>query len=131
VDGGSQLRLAGEGESAAGGSGDLYVVVHVKKHPMFNRRGMDLHMKKEISITDAALGSKIEINTLNGAVEKLKIPNGAQNGGIFKIRDRGMPGLLGRGRGDLYVEIHVKTPRHLSKKAKKLLEELDKELKDS
>ena len=130
IDDGSQLRLAGEGEAGSGGNGDLYVVVHIKKHPVFNRRGLDLHMIKEISFIDAALGTKIDIETLGNKVEKLKIPDGTQNREIFKIRGNGMPAIHGRGRGDLYVEIHVKTPRNISKKAKKLLEELDKELKN-
>lgn len=127
----SQLRLAGEGEAGSGGSGDLYVVVHIKKHPVFNRRGLDLHMVKEISFTEAALGTKIDVETLSGRIEKLKVPDGTQNGEIFKIRGNGMPGIHGRGHGDLFVEIHVKTPRNFSKKAKKLLEELDKELKNN
>ena len=127
----SQLRLAGEGEAGSGGSGDIYVVVHIKKHPVFNRRGLDLHMVKEISFTEAALGTKIDIETLGNKVEKLKIPDGTQNREIFKIRGNGMPAIHGRERGDLYVEIHVKTPRNISKKARKLLEELDKELKNN
>lgn len=131
IDDGSQLRLAGEGEAAGGGSGDLYVVVHIKKHYVFNRRGLDLHMVKDISFPDAALGAKIDIESLGGEVEKLRVPEGTQNGEMFKIRNKGMPGLHGRGRGDLYVEIHVKTPSKFSKKAKKLLEEFDKELKNN
>ena len=129
VDDGSQLRLAGEGEAAAGGIGDLYIVIHVKKHPKFNRRGHDLHIIKEIFFTQAAIGSKIDVETLDGNFEKLKIPEGTQNGEIFKIRGGGMPGLHGRGKGDLFVEIKIKTPTKLNRKAKKLLEELDEELK--
>ena len=130
VDDGSQLRLAGEGEAGSGGSGDLYVVVHVKKHPKFNRKGRDLHMVKDITFPEAVIGTKIDVETLNGEVEKLRIPEGTQNSDIFKIRGRGMPGLHGRGQGDLYVEIHVKTPKKLTRKARKLLEELNDELKD-
>ena len=128
MDDGSQLRLQGEGEAGDGGNGDLYIVVHVKKHPRFNRRGLDLHTIKNISMTQAALGAKINIETLSGSLEKLKIPEGTQNGEIFKINNKGMPEIHGRGHGDLYVEIHVKTPKKLTKKAKQLLEELDQEI---
>ena len=130
VDDGSQLRLASEGEAGSGGTGDLYVVVHIKKHPKFNRRGQDLHIIKDITFPEATIGTKIDVETLNGEVEKLKIPEGTQNGDIFKIRGRGVPGLHGRGQGDLYVEIHVKTPTKLTRRARKLLEELNDELKD-
>lgn len=131
VDDGSQLRLAGEGEAGGRGTGDLYIVVHVKKHPSFNRRGQDLHTIKEISFPEAAIGTKIYVETLNGDNEKLKISEGTQNGDIFKIRGKGMPDLHGRGHGDLYVEVHVKIPKKLSRKARKLLEELNDELKNN
>jgi molecular chaperone DnaJ len=131
VDDESQLRLAGEGEAAEGGAGDLYVVIHIKKHPKFNRRGLDLHTVKQIIFTQAAIGGKINVETIENDVEKLNIPEGTQNGDIFKLRGKGMPGLHGRGKGDLYVEIQVKTPTRLSRKARTLLEELDKELKNN
>ena len=132
VDDGSQLRLGGEGEVGANGgsSGDLYVIVNIKKHPKYNRRGMNLHMIEDISFPEATLGTKIEFKTLDGGVEKLRIPEGTQNGDIFKINKKGMPSLHGRGYGDLYLEVHVTTPKKLSRKAKKLLEDLNKELKD-
>ncbi len=130
VDDGSQLRLAGEGEAGGGGSGDLYVVIHVKKHSEFNRRGHDLHMVKNITFPEAAIGTKIDVDTFNGKVEKLRIPEGTQNGDILKIRGKGMPDLYGRGQGDLYIEINVITPKKLTRRAKKLLEELNDEFKN-
>jgi molecular chaperone DnaJ len=130
VDDGSQLRLPGEGEVGSGGKGDLYVVVHVKRHPMFNRRGSDLHIVKDISISEAAIGSKIDIKTIDESIERLKVPEGTQNGDIFKIRGEGMPILRSRSHGDLYVEVKIRIPTKLSKKAKRLLEELNEELKD-
>ncbi|UCH72412.1 MAG: molecular chaperone DnaJ [Thermoplasmatales archaeon] len=131
VEDGSQLRLPGEGEAGSAGSGDLYVVVHVKKHNKFNRRGKDLHFVKEVSFPEATLGTKVDIETINETAEKLKIPEGTQNGDIFRIKGKGMPGLHGRGGyGDLYVEINIKTPKKLSRKAKKLLGELNRELKN-
>ena len=129
VDDGAQLRLAGEGEAGSGGTGDLYIVVHVKKHPVFNRRGLDLHMVKDVSFPDAALGTRVDTKTLEDEIE-LRVPDGTQNGDTLRVRNKGMPGLHGRGQGDLYVEIHVKTPKKLSRKAKKLLEELKNELKE-
>ena len=130
VDDGSQLRLSNEGEAGNGGSGDLYIVIHVKKHPKFNRRGLDLHTIKNITFPEASLGAKIDVGTINNGFEKLKIPEGTQTGNIFKIKGRGMPGLQGRGQGDLYVEIKITTPTKLSRKARYLLEELNEELKN-
>jgi len=131
IDNGSQLRLAGEGEAGEGGAGDLYIVVHLKKHQVFKRKGLDLHMFKNISFPQAALGAKIDVKTLDGGLEKLKIPEGTQTGEMFKIRGKGMPSLRGRGYGDLYVEVIVKTPKKLSRKAKKLLNQLDDEFKNN
>jgi len=128
IEDGSQLRLPGEGETDLGGSGDLYVIVHIKKHPQFKRRGLDLYTVKEITFPEAALGTKTNIQTLNGETETIKIPEGTQNGDIIKIRNQGMPDLHGRNKGDLYVEIKIKTPTKLTRKAKKLLEELKKEI---
>ena len=129
VDDGSQLRLAGEGEAGIGGTGDLYIVIHVKRHPKFNRRGNDLHTIKELLFTEAAIGTKIDVGTIDGQTEKLKIPEGTQNGDIIRVRGKGMPGLRGRGQGDLFVEISLKTPKKLSRKARKLIDQLNDELK--
>jgi molecular chaperone DnaJ len=130
VDNGSRIRLPGEGETDRGGSGDLYVVIQVKKHPRFSRREKDLHILKEVYFTEAALGTKTEIKTIDGEVECLKIHEGTQNGEIFKIRNKGMPGLRGHGGyGDLFVEIRLIIPTRLSRRAKKLLEEFNEEIK--
>ena len=133
VDDGSQLRLSGEGEAGSpnGTSGDLYIVIHIKKHSKYNRRGSNLHIIQEISFPMAALGGKIDVETIDGTLGSLKIPEGTQNGDILKIRNKGMPQLNGRGFGDLYIEIHITTPRRLNRKSKKLLEELKDELKNS
>ncbi len=129
IDNGSQLRLAGEGETAEGGTGDLYIVVHVKKHPLFERHGLDLFTTKNISFPDAALGTKTEIKTIDGKNETIKIPNGTQNGDIIKVKNKGMPELHGRGNGDLFVKVNIKTPENISRKGKKLLEQLKEEIK--
>ena len=130
LDDGSQLRLRGEGEMGDTDPGDLYVVVHIKKHPKFDRRGSNLYTIKKISFPEAALGTRIDVTTINGQYGKLRIPEGTQNGNVFKIRGKGMPDLHARGYGDLFVEIRIKTPKKLSRKAKKLLEELSDELKN-
>jgi molecular chaperone DnaJ len=124
IDEGSQLRLTGEGEAG----GDLYIVVHTKKHPKFNRNGVDLYCLKELSFPEVALGTKIDIELLGGGTEKLKIPEGTQNGDVFKIRSKGMPHLRGSGYGDLYVQIQLKTPKTLSKRARMLMQDLQEEL---
>ena len=100
----------------------------MKKHPRFKRRGADLYQKINVTFPNAALGSKIDVAALQGS-EKLKIPDGAESGEIFKLPGKGMPRLQGRGYGDMYVEIHVKTPRKLSRTARKIVEELERELK--
>jgi molecular chaperone DnaJ len=132
IDDGSQLRLAGEGESGGRGtsSGDLYIVVHLRPHQKFKRRGSDLYQIQTISFPTAALGGKIEVETLDG-FEPLRIDEGTQPGAIYKLRNKGMPRLNGRGQGDMYVEIHIATPRNLSRKAKKLIEDLADELPKS
>lgn len=130
VDENSQLRLAGEGEAGDAGSGDLYVVVHLKQHPRFDRRGSDLYTTQPISFPDAALGTKINIQTIGGEIEKVKIPEGTQHGDVIRLHSKGMPSLRGRGHGDLYLEIRLHTPTNINRKAKYLLEELQKELKE-
>jgi len=133
VDDGSQLRLSGEGEAGSpdGASGDLYIVIHVKKNDRFTRREENLYMKKEISFPMAVLGGKIDIETIDRNIGTLKIPEGTQNGDILKIKNKGMPYLNGRGFGDLFIEIYVKIPKRLNRKSKKLLEELKDELENT
>ncbi len=130
VDEGSQLRLRGEGEAGEAGNGDLYVAIHVKKHPKFDRRGSNLYTAEEISFPEAALGTKIDVDTIDGRSGRLRIPEGTQTGSVFKIRGKGMPDIHGRGYGALYVEIRIKTPKKLNRKTKRLLEELSDALKD-
>jgi molecular chaperone DnaJ len=129
VDEGQVIRLTGEGEAGPKGSpaGDLYVNVHLEPHPLFSRRGADIYTKKVINIIQAALGDKIEVETLYGSV-KLAIPEGTQSGEKFRLRSKGLPKLRGFGRGDEIVEIIVKTPKNLTKKQKELLRELEESL---
>ncbi len=122
------IRLTGQGEAGAKGSasGDLYIKVHIKADHRFVRQGDNIASKITISFPDAALGTKIDIETVDGPVV-LKIPEGTQSGKIFILKDRGVPHLRGRGRGDHLVEVIVKTPTNLNRKQKKLLEELKDE----
>ena len=123
VDDGTRLRVAGEGGVAARGSapGDLYVILKVREHNFFERRGNDLYYTIPISISQAALGADIVVPTLRGT-EHLRIPEGTQTGAIFRVRGLGMPTLEGRGRGDLYISVFVVTPTHLARDHRRWLE---------
>ncbi len=124
VEDGTRIRYAGQGEAGVHGgpAGDLYIVLHVKEHAIFEREGKDLHCAVPISFAQAAMGAEVEIPTLEGP-ETLRIPEGTQSGTVFKLRHRGVPVLNGRGKGDLYVEVKVHTPTKLSKRQRELLEE--------
>jgi molecular chaperone DnaJ len=122
---GSRLRLVGEGEAGDEGMprGDLYVMVGVRKHPFFGRDGNDLSCQIEISLTQAALGARVEIPTLE-ASEVLKIPAGTQPGETFKLKGRGVPDVSGHRKGDLFVKVQVKTPENMPKEQRALLAKL-------
>lgn len=130
VETGSVLRLRGEGEvSTSGGpSGDLYVVLNVLPHEIFQRDGTNLYLEQPISFFQAALGAKVKIPTLDGAAE-LKIPAGTQTHTLFRLKGKGMPSLdgYGRGRGDELVRVIVTTPEKLTRSQKKLLQEIAEE----
>jgi len=122
---GQRLRLYGEGEHGAAGGppGDLYVVIHVKEHPVFKRDGDDLHCEVEIPYPTLVLGGEMEVATIDG-VETLRIPEGTATGTRFRLKGKGMPSVSGRGRGDLFAYAKVAVPRKLTKEQKKLVEEL-------
>ena len=128
VDSGTRVRLAGEGEGAPGGAppGDLYVVLQVREHPVLHREGLDLHCEVPISFSQAALGARLRIPTLDGE-EELDIPAGVQTSARFRVRHRGVPDVNGRGRGHLIVQVRVETPRRLSRQRRELLEQLAEE----
>jgi molecular chaperone DnaJ len=125
VDNGSRLRVAGEGEAGehSGPPGDLYVIVHVKEHEIFERRDSHLYCVVPVSFAQAALGAEITVPTMDGE-EKVRIGEGTQTGTVFKLKNKGMPILGSRGRGDQYVGVNVVTPTNLSKEQRRLLEEL-------
>jgi molecular chaperone DnaJ len=124
VDTGSRLRSSGNGEAgmAGGQSGDLYIVLSVKEHELFERQGDDLFCEIPIKFTIATLGGNIEVPTLFGKAS-LKIPSGTQSGTTFRLRDKGMPSLRGGRQGDQLVRVHVEVPQSLSSEQKKILEE--------
>jgi molecular chaperone DnaJ len=127
ADTGHTIRIDGEGEKIEGGyPGDLYVVLEVEKHPIFERHGDDIYIQKEISFTKAALGGEInDVPSLNGNL-KIDVPEGTQTGTMFRITDQGIPHINDFGRGDEYVVVKVVTPTKLSKKEKKLLKDFEK-----
>ncbi len=127
VEEGTRIRLAGEGEAGVrGGSpGDLYVFLSVAPHEIFQRDGMDLFCRVPISFTTAALGGQMEIPTLGGGRARISVPEGTQTGKQFRLKTKGMPGLRGQGKGDLYVQTIVETPVKLTRKQKELMKEFE------
>ena len=124
VDDGTRIRLAGKGEagSRGAGNGDLYLFINVNSHDLFKRSDENLFFECPISITDAALGSSIEIPTIDGGRAKIKIPAGTQSGKQFRLKGKGMPYMRGSGVGDLYVQVNTEVPISLNKEQKELLE---------
>lgn len=130
VDDGDRIRLAGEGESGArpGASGDLYVEISVREHPIFGRHGRDLSCEVPISFATAALGGEIQVPTLDGAV-KLKVPGGTQTGGHFRLRGKGVKSVRGGAVGDLLCRVVVETPVNLTSRQREILGEFDDALR--
>jgi len=124
VDTGTSIRVRGKGEAGelGGPSGDLYVVIHVKPHEIFEREGDDLYTEVPILFTTACLGGEIEVPTLKSSV-KMRVPPGTPTGKVFKLRGKGMPSLHGRSQGDEYLKVIVQVPSKLTSEEKKVLEE--------
>jgi molecular chaperone DnaJ len=131
VDTGDRIRLAGEGEAGpeGGPSGDLYVQVAVKEHPIFERDGKNLYCEVPISFVDAALGGELEVPCLDGRV-KLKIPAETQTGKLFRLRGKGVTPVRGGSVGDLLCRVVLETPVNLTAKQKELLKELQGTMED-
>jgi molecular chaperone DnaJ len=130
VDTGTRLRVQGEGEPGPNGgpAGDLYVVLEVKEHTFFERRGADLYCTIPLSIAQASLGTELQVPGLTSE-ERLKIPEGTQSGAVFRIKGKGLPDPHGGGRGDLYYHVRVLTPTKLTREQRKIMEQLDATLK--
>lgn len=124
VDTGTRLRMAGEGQAGekGGPSGDLYIVIDVEDHELFNRKGDDVYCEVPISFVQAALGDKIKVPTLEGKVQ-FDLPAGTQPGTTFRLKNKGISHLNGYGRGDQYIKAKVMIPKELDDKQKELLEE--------
>jgi molecular chaperone DnaJ len=125
VDSGTRMRITGEGEAGerGGPSGDLYLFITVEEHQFFKREGSDLFCEVPLTFPQAALGTKVVIDTLDGEVD-VAVPSGTQPGHRFKVAGKGMPRVNRSGRGDLYVVVDVQGPKRLSKEEKRLYEEL-------
>ncbi|HUI72539.1 MAG TPA: DnaJ C-terminal domain-containing protein, partial [Spirochaetia bacterium] len=128
VDSGSRLRIKGEGEGGQGGRGDLFAVIDISAHRIFQRNGSDLQVEVSVGLTRAILGTEIRVPTLDGEVT-MKVPAGTQGGSIFRLRGKGMPHLKGRGTGDELVRVNVEIPRRLTERQRELIEELEKTFK--
>ena len=128
VETGSRLRLTGKGEGGRSGgpAGDLYVVMHVREHALFERHGDDLVCTVSITFDVAALGGDVEVPTVDGFA-KLRVSAGTPSGTVLRLRNKGVPSVDGRGHGDLHVRIVVEVPVKLSSKQKKLMKSLAEE----
>jgi molecular chaperone DnaJ len=128
VETGTRIRLAGEGEAGlrGGPSGDLYIFIEVREHPIFQRDGVNLFCRVPISITTAALGGEVEVPTIDGGRSRVKVPVGAQTGKQMRLRSKGMPALRGAGIGDMVLELAVETPVNLTSRQREILIEFEK-----
>ena len=127
IDDGQTLTMRNQAHAGTGGGpdGDVYIGIKVRPHPLFERRGTDIYCKIPVSLTDAALGAKLQVPTLEGKVE-YDLPEGTQTGSTFRFRGKGVPRIGTKSKGDMYVTVEVEIPRNLSKKQKELLKELAK-----
>jgi DnaJ-class molecular chaperone len=124
VDNGSRIRLHGMGEAGQNGGapGDLYIVTRVRPHPVLERKGDNLYIEVPITITEAALGARIEVPTIDGATT-MRIPPETSSGLVFRLRGKGVPHLKGGGQGDQFVMVKIVAPRNLDTRSQELLRE--------
>ena len=128
VDDGTRIRLSGKGEAGikGAGNGDLYIFVSVEPHNIFKRSEENLFFEFPISLADAALGTTVEVPTIDGGKAKVKIPAGTQNGKQFRLKGKGMPIMRNKYYGDLYIQAMTEVPASLTKEQKVLLEKFKK-----
>jgi molecular chaperone DnaJ len=133
VETGTRIRLAGEGEAGlrGGPSGDLYIFIEVKDHPIFQRDGVHLFCRVPVTMPTAALGGEIEVPTIDGGMSRVRVPAGSQTGKQMRLRAKGMPALRGGGQGDMVIELAVETPVNLTARQKELLEEFERLSEDN
>lgn len=129
IDDGTRIRISGEGEAGGKGTpaGDLYVHVSVLPHEIFQRDGSSIFCRIPIRMTQAALGCEIEVPIIDGGKAKMSIPAGTQTGKQFRLRGKGFSVLRSSARGDMYIEVKIEIPQHLTKRQKELLEEFEQE----
>ncbi|MBB2166365.1 molecular chaperone DnaJ [Gluconacetobacter sp. 1b LMG 1731] len=129
VEDGTRIRLSGEGEAGGKGAqpGDLYVHIAVEPHPIFQRDGANIYCRVPLRMTQAALGTEIEVPVVDGSRAKVKVPAGTQTGENFRLRGKGFSVLRSSARGDMYIQVSVETPHHLTKRQRELLEEYESE----
>ncbi|MBC7174348.1 MAG: molecular chaperone DnaJ, partial [Polyangiaceae bacterium] len=127
VETGAVRTVRGGGEVAPGGSGDLHVTITVGEHPLFTRKGPDIHCSVPVSFPQATLGATIDVPTLEGKVS-MKLPPGTQSGKVFRLRGKGIPVFGGAGKGDQMVTIIVEVPNRVTRKQRKLIMELADEM---
>ena len=128
INDGAKIKLKGRGEMAQGGPGDLYVIVHVTKHPVYTRDGDNLLMTLPVTFTEAALGADIAVPTLSGEEVKVRLAPGTQNGKVLRLKGRGI--TRNHNTGDMLITVDVNVPQRLDSKAKKALEEFHEATKD-
>lgn len=127
VSNGSRIRLAGKGETSLNGGpqGDLFIVTKVREHPFFERKGDNLYLELPVSLGEALLGARVEINTFEG-VTKMTIPPSTQNGQVFRLPGKGAPKLKASGKGDLFVRVQVLLPDQMDEDSKEIVRELER-----
>ncbi|MDY6914511.1 MAG: DnaJ C-terminal domain-containing protein [Planctomycetota bacterium] len=121
---GSKVRVRGKGAVGPGANGDLYIIIHVRPHPYFRRDGNDVYVDLPISITEAALGAKVQTPTIDG-MTTVTIPPGTDGGKRLRLKNKGVPAADGKSRGDQYIVIRVVVPHEVSARGKELLKELE------
>ncbi|QDH17015.1 molecular chaperone DnaJ [Swingsia samuiensis] len=132
VEDGTRIRMAGKGEAGGDGvqPGDLYVHVAVMSHEIFQRDGANIYCRVPLRMTQAALGTEVEVPVIDGTRTKVRIPSGTQTGETFRLRGKGFSVLRSSARGDMYINVGVETPHHLTKRQRELLEEFETEAGD-
>ncbi len=133
VEDGTRIRLAGEGEAGlrAGPPGDLYIFLSIKPHELFQRDGADIFCRVPISMITATLGGQLEVPTVDGGRTRVKVPEGTQTGKQFRLKGKGMPVLRSKATGDMFIQVEVETPKNLTSKQRKILEEFESASTDS
>jgi molecular chaperone DnaJ len=129
VEDGTRIRLAGEGEAGGQGAqpGDLYVHIAIRPHPMFQRDGASIFMRVPLRMSQAALGTDVEVPVVDGTKAKVKIPPGTQTGDQFRLRGKGFSVLRSTARGDMYIQVAVETPQNMTRRQRELMEEFEAE----